>query len=328
MEKNVFVYWKEPGKKEIFTIARPHVKKISEPLLSTEGFLFFPYKKNNSGYFIKGEIEETSELTFPQITGKRNASHIHDTSKKYIYLVKKALEKMREDNFEKVVLARSDSHNLPDAFRLKTFFEKLCKTYTNAFVYCISLEKEIWIGATPEVFLKKEDNLFLTFALAGTRPLNPPLLFGEKEKEEQHYVKKYIVDLLKKQNVQPIEISETAELNTGNLKHLITEIRFTTKDPLDFICQLHPTPAVCGEPVNKAEKFIDENENLDREYYSGFLGPVFKRGDFSFWVNLRCAKIDNGQITFYAGAGITKDSSPEAEWHETENKMDTLRKFL
>jgi isochorismate synthase len=46
------------------------------------------------------------------------------------------------------------------------------------------------------------------------------------------------------------------------------------------------------------------------------------------YVNLRCAQIIDGMLHAYAGAGITADSDPEAEWIETENKSNTLFSLL
>jgi isochorismate synthase len=91
---------------------------------------------------------------------------------------------------------------------------------------------------------------------------------------------------------------------------------------------LHPTPAICGFPLSKSLEFINEFESFNREYYAGFLGPISKSGDFSLWVNLRCAKIQSSTINFYAGAGIVEGSDPEAEYLETERKMDTLRQLV
>jgi len=97
---------------------------------------------------------------------------------------------------------------------------------------------------------------------------------------------------------------------------------------LPIIKSIHPTPAVCGFPLQAAKSFIANNEGMDRGFYAGFLGPIYPNGKFSFWVNLRCAKLLNRRITFYAGAGILVDSDPESEFLETERKMDTLRTLV
>ncbi len=329
MTQKPFVYWKEPGKDEIFTILNPIFKKIKKPEISIEGFLFYPYKKNGSGYFIKGEIEKRNELDFPPIlSSKTTDSNFNNNSGHYISVVNNAIKNIKSGFYEKVVLARTFTESLSVKFRLNDFFKKLINAYPNSFVYCIGLDKEIWIGASPEVFLKKEKDLFLTYAMAGTRQPDSLTPFGTKEKAEQEIVKNYILNILNEKHSDTIEITHLEEINTGNLKHLITEIKFKTQTPLEIIQKLHPTPAVCGTPLDSAAAFIKENEKFDRAYYSGFLGPVYENKDFSLWVNLRCAKINAGQITYYAGAGIVAESQAEAEWLETERKMDTLRLLL
>ena len=91
---------------------------------------------------------------------------------------------------------------------------------------------------------------------------------------------------------------------------------------------LHPTSAVCGMPIEQAKEWIAHAENYDRELYSGFLGPVNFENTTDLFVNLRCAKISEQQIRFYAGAGITEDSDPQKEYEETELKINVLRSIL
>ena len=328
MTPTFFIYWKLPGKKEIFTIENPEINAVSETNLSNEGFIFRPYNKNRFGYLIKGEINETIDIKFPKLFKNESQLNFQDNHEHYVSIVNNAIDKIKNGYFKKVVLAHSYVQKLPPNFNLKLFFEKLCNNYPNAFVYCLYIENEIWIGATPEVFLKKENDLFLTYALAGTKQLNEGIMFSNKELDEQLLVKNYIVDKLINFEAENIEVSEVREFNTGNLKHLINEIQFTTSKPIDILDKIHPTPAVCGTPLEAASNFINQNENLDREFYSGFLGPIYKKQNFSFWVNLRCAKISNDLIKFYAGAGITANSVAEAEWLETEKKIDTLRTLL
>lgn len=328
MISNPFIYWKESGKQEIFTITNPIVKKNEKVDISVEGFILAPYNQSHSSFFFKGIISECPNTNIPQPTFEPNSKTSVLVPADYISLVRNGIEKIKNKEFQKVVLARSVSQNLPKDFNLNDYFKKLCDTYNNAFVYCLGLNNEIWIGASPEVLLKKENDVLLTFALAGTMSATEEEAFGDKERYEQQFVKTYITNLLKENKAEEIIISDVSEINTGNLKHLINKIYFKTSNPIAIIDKLHPTPAVCGTPLASAQTFIAENENLNREFYSGFLGPVYKNKDFNFWVNLRCAKITNLQITFFAGAGIVKNSSPENEFQETERKMETLKKWL
>jgi isochorismate synthase len=92
---------------------------------------------------------------------------------------------------------------------------------------------------------------------------------------------------------------------------------------------LHPTSAVCGMPKVPATEFILKNEGYDRDFFSGFLGPVNIQSsegqiESHIFVNLRTMKIEKNIATLYAGCGITADSNAEKEWNETEMKTQTL----
>ncbi len=91
---------------------------------------------------------------------------------------------------------------------------------------------------------------------------------------------------------------------------------------------MHPTPAVCGIPLDSAKQFIKQTEGYDRKYYTGFLGPCNVNGKTNLFVNLRCAELFANNINLYIGGGITKDSIPEKEWEETELKSKTLLSVL
>jgi isochorismate synthase len=90
---------------------------------------------------------------------------------------------------------------------------------------------------------------------------------------------------------------------------------------------IHPSPALAGMPKEKSVKFILENEPIQRNFYTGLVSIHFMDSAYSF-ATIRCAKITENQIIFYAGAGITKDSIAEAEWQETLEKIAVLKKAI
>jgi isochorismate synthase len=106
---------------------------------------------------------------------------------------------------------------------------------------------------------------------------------------------------------------DTKEINFGNLSSVMLDL-------------LHPTPAVCGMPKEAAESIIEKIEEYDREFYSGYLGPVNIDNNSHLFVNIRTMKIENQQVYAFAGGGITEDSDPEKEWNETEIKLQTILK--
>ena len=91
--------------------------------------------------------------------------------------------------------------------------------------------------------------------------------------------------------------------------------------------RLHPTPAVCGVPMERALQFIRQHEStgFDRGYYSGPVGYIGHR-ETDILVALRCGLAttsDKGKTTVatYAGAGLVCGSTLQGEWAETNYKF-------
>ncbi len=209
---------------------------------------------------------------------------------------------------------------------------KVLAADTEGFRYSFySAELGLWMGITPEVLVQSAHRDFKTMALAGTRKLedldtNP---FEEKERAEQAWVTKEIVELLNK-SADFMHVGEVETVKAGKLAHLRTIIKGEIKPHLttaDIASVLHPTAAVCGYPKSLAYRYIEENEILNRSLYSGYLGRVQKESS-SLYVNLRCMSYQEGMIKVYVGAGITADSDPELETEEIRIKTSTLASIL
>jgi len=209
---------------------------------------------------------------------------------------------------------------------------KVLAADTEGFRYSFySAELGLWMGITPEVLVHSRNSDFKTMALAGTRKLedldaNP---FREKERAEQAWVTKEIVELLNK-SADFMHVGEVETVKAGKLAHLRTIIKGEINPELntaDIARFLHPTAAVCGYPKRLAYRYIEKNEVLNRSLYSGYLGRVQKESS-SLYVNLRCMSYQEGMIKVYVGAGITADSDPELETEEIRIKTSTLASIL
>lgn len=143
-------------------------------------------------------------------------------------------------------------------------------------------------------------------------------------------VSRYIVNCFKTIRLRDFSEKGPKTIKAGSLLHLITEFEVDNKKtavealPQTLLELLHPTSAVCGMPLKEAQEFIKSEEKYDREYYTGFLGPINFDDSTNLFVNLRCGKIYDGKIRLFAGAGITEDSDPQKEWIETEMKCQTI----
>jgi isochorismate synthase len=196
-----------------------------------------------------------------------------------------------------------------------------------------------WIGASPEILASQDaQEIFHTVALAGTQKTlgrsEKEAVWSQKEIEEQAYVRRYIIDCLKFIRLREFEDIGPKTVRVGHLFHLRTDFIVDLKQ-VDFphllstmVHLLHPTAAVCGTPKKEALDYILQEEGFDRELFGGYLGPVNVQGETHLFVNLRCARWKEGEMTLFAGAGITEDSVPEMEFLETESKMESLMKLL
>ncbi len=259
----------------------------------------------------------------------------------FIKLINKAIDEIKNDKLQKIVLSRFKNIELPVRFNSFDFFEALSQQYNNAFVYLAFIpDVGSWIGATPESLIEIDKNRqFRTVALAATQAVSEDIdledtTWSQKDIEEQAMVSRFIINCFK--NIRLREFDEIGPRThlSGNIVHLKTDYK-VDMDKVGFpkldsimLNLLHPTSAVCGMPKDAAKSFIFDNEKFDREYFSGFLGPVHMQNETNIFVNLRCMKILNDKARLYAGAGIIVNSNPEKEWNETELKMLTLLKVF
>ena len=91
---------------------------------------------------------------------------------------------------------------------------------------------------------------------------------------------------------------------------------------------LHPTPAVNGSPRDATFAAIARLEHFDRASYAGPVGWVDAGGDGEFAVAIRGASLDGTRARLLAGAGIVAGSDPDAEWAETQAKLEPMLRAL
>jgi isochorismate synthase len=259
----------------------------------------------------------------------------------YLDIVRRAIQEIEQNNFEKIVPSRTRSVVLPNSFDIIDSFEKLCSNYPEALISYVDIpEVGRWLGASPEVLVSVADKrIFKTVALAGTLPYESGLelksvAWTQKEIEEQALVERYVISCFKSIRLREYEEHGPKTVIAGNLLHLKSEFKVdmeaTNFPQLGSVMLqlLHPTSAVCGMPLDSSLKFLDQHEGYDRKFYAGYLGPVNVNNNIELFVNLRCMELAGNHALLYAGAGVTMDSIPEKEWAETEMKLNTLLKVI
>jgi isochorismate synthase len=301
------------------------------PFSGQSGFVFAPF---DTGLKVVIPMDEAvlsngilEEIKINQST-KTNFLVTHQ-KEAFEQLVTNGIQAITNGNFEKVVLSRKIE--IPNQLAILQTFKQLLVTYTTAFRYLFFHPNVgVWLGATPEQLVKISDNRFETMALAGTQLYSENVVWETKEIEEQQFVTDYILAKVKNK-ANMVKVSEVQTVKAGNLAHLQSLISGElTSDfsALELMESLHPTPAVCGLPKANAIDFITKNEGYDRKYYTGFLGEFEMNNQTDLFVNLRCLEVEDKSTSIYVGCGITKDSIPEKEFIETENKSMTMRNIL
>jgi isochorismate synthase len=296
--------------------------------------VFSRFQNNESQVFIHGEVDKhfTYQKNDLENSNLLNAINLVDIEEqnRYMKLVEKAIHELKESTLKKVVLSRKQT--LPKRSTDLDILIRLLDHYPAAncyFFYHPEIGK--WMGATPEVLVHIQDGKLATMSLAGTAIFNKDKshIWGKKELEEQKLVTDFIVQNLINTGAENIQKSEVKTVQAGNLIHLRTDINASIKpqDKSKFVEALHPTPAVCGLPRDKAKEFILENENYDRYFYTGYLGMIDNKVA-NYFVNLRCMELHEEHIDIYVGGGITELSDPKAEFEETVNKLMTMKKLL
>lgn len=288
---------------------------------------------------------ELQKLGKPVGDGENNtleALHNESIKDRFLRIVQLGAEAVRAGDLFKVVLSRTKEFQVSKDYSFKSAFLQLEAAYPSAFVSMVSLPDfdEIWLGASPEILVEvKQQRFFRTVALAGTQSAKDcngavkpkfKVLWSEKEIEEQAIVSRYIIECFKRIRLREYVETGPKSSKAGNLYHLksdfevdISSVNFPELGSV-MLKLLHPTSAVCGMPKESALALIASLEGYDRSFYSGYWGPVNMDGDTNLFVNLRTLRVRNQVMTLFAGAGITSDSDPEAEWDETELKCDTL----
>jgi len=363
-----FSLWKTPGVNQKHLIISYAINPVDDFALEegTGGFAFSPFSPEDKKFLFPADVyfqfeneilingpQSNTTLNNPGTTNsislqRKQNLNFHkavfkapDSPIDFTRLVTKGIQEIAEGRMEKVVPSRSKDIAITEDFDLLKAFDTLCEKHPQAFVSLVSSPQTgTWLGASPELLVSVDtQNKFKTIALAGTLPYSPEIdirsvAWTQKEIEEQALVCRYIINCFKKIRLREYEEHGPRTVVAGNVMHLKTvyevDMKETSFPQLGSVMLklLHPTSAVCGMPYENAFTFLKSNEGYNREFYSGFLGPVQVNNASQLYVNLRCMQVFKEHVRLYAGAGITIDSYVEKEFEETEIKMQNLQNLI
>ncbi len=257
----------------------------------------------------------------------------------YRAAVETAKDYIRKGDIFQVVPSQRWSMDFPlPPFAL---YRALRRTNPSPFMFYFNFNGFQVVGASPEILVRVMENEVTIRPIAGTRPrganpdedraLEADLMADEKELAE-HLM---LLDLGRNDvgrvarigTVRPTE--EFIVERYSHVMHIVSNVVGELSEEQDALSALLaglPAGTVSGAPKVRAMEIIDELEPEKRGVYGGGLGYFSARGDMDMCIALRTAVIKDGTLYIQAGGGVVFDSDPEAEFQETVNKAQAIRR--
>jgi para-aminobenzoate synthetase component I len=224
-------------------------------------------------------------------------------------------------------------------------YEKLNEISEPPFATFFKNKTNYLMSASPERYLRKENNKIISQPIKGTSPRFLDLTEDEKSrinlvqdpKERSENI--IIVDLVRN------DLSHTAQKGSIQVKELcgiysfkqvhhmistvVSEVLHTIS-PIEILKTTFPMGSMTGAPKVSAMKIIEDLEETKRGLYSGAVGYFTPNGDFDFNVVIRSILYnqEKGYVSFSVGSAITSLSIPENEYAECLLKAKAMHEVL
>lgn len=287
----------------------------------------------NTDFEILNSLLQTNLVDNKQI-GRIVISSNGKEKEGWIRNIKKALEEIDSGKVQKIVLSRQVDIELESKINISKIIKRLGERYPRCYVFAFRKNDSIFFGASPEKLAKISNGWIEADALAGSvargeseendELLANSLLTSKKDLAEQKIVVSFIRDSFSQFCDEIIFDENPIIRKLPNIQHLWTPIKGkinSNESIFTILKELHPTPAICGVPWNKALDSIIEMEPHDRGLFSGMIGWFNFNNEGEFAVAIRSALLKNRSIYAFAGCGIVKGSDPEFEYAESELKL-------
>ncbi len=255
----------------------------------------------------------------------------------FLEAVRVAKEYIRAGDVVQVVLSHRLEADLPaDPFDV---YRALRVINPSPYMFFLRLGEWTIAGSSPEVLVRREQDVVQTRPIAGTRArggdeLSDQLLEEElkaNEKERAEHV--MLVDLGRNDlgrlcKYGTVETTELLKVERySHVMHLVSNVRGRLRDGrtnAEILRACFPAGTVSGAPKIRAMEIIEELEPLRRGLYAGAVGYMDFHGNMDSAIAIRTLLFRGGRAYLGVGAGIVADSDPEAEWEETLRKGSAL----
>ena len=291
---------------------------------------YYIVENGESFYLHAGESVPIENYEAPRV--RHNYKETSDDKADWNRLMNAIADGISRGEMTKVVSSREVEFTSETPYNVASILANLVDNNPNCFIFGYEKDGRTFVGASPEILVRHRGSEILSYALAGTAPKDGPnawteeqLLTNTKNIIEHNIVRDRIVNTMR-QITPDVTVGETGIMELSHLYHLRTIItaKDSTKSLVEWAKLLHPTPALGGEPREKALALLQEYESHERGMYAAPFGFMKDMGDGIVVVAIRSALIMDNVLYAYAGCGVVADSDADEEYAETNNKMRTI----
>ena len=291
---------------------------------------YYIVENGESFYLHAGESVPIENYEVPRV--RHNYKETSDDKADWNRLMNAIADGISRGEMTKVVSSREVEFTSEIPYNVASILANLVDNNPNCFIFGYEKDGRTFVGASPEILVRHRGSEILSYALAGTAPKDGPnawtkeqLLTNKKNLVEHNIVRNRIVNTMK-QITPHVMVGETGIMELSHLYHLRTIItaKDSTKSLVEWAKLLHPTPALGGEPREKALALLQKYESHERGMYAAPFGFMKDMGDGIVVVAIRSALIIDDVLYAYAGCGVVADSNADEEYAETNNKMRTI----
>ena len=298
------------------------------------------------------EIDAVIDLLRGPVPVSFLGSSVHGSNKSHTFqsnmeknvfcsMVEKARDYIKAGDIIQVVVSQR-FHTKTDLVPLD-LYRALRHINPSPYLFFLKLGDLIQIGSSPEILVRKEEDVIELRPIAGTRKrgeteeednaLEQELLADPKERAE-HLM---LVDLGRNDvgrvaREGSVEVTDLLVVERySHVMHIVSGVHGLIaegKDQFDVMKACFPAGTVSGAPKIRAMEIIDQLEPEGRGPYAGAVGYFGFSGNMDFCITIRTFVMQGDDLWVQAGAGVVFDSDPEKEYEETINKSMGLRRAV
>ncbi|MBZ4323658.1 salicylate synthase [Streptomyces huiliensis] len=260
----------------------------------------------------------------------------------YREAVKRAVDDINQGELHKVILSRVV--DVPHAVDLAATYVAGRRGNNPARSFLLHMDGLEAAGFSPEIVVRvDEDGHVVSQPLAGTRALTPDLLANEELRKDLLASSKEVYEHAISVKVGTDELADVCEPGSvdvpefmtirerGSVQHLASRVSGRLAEgrgAWDGFGAVFPAVTASGVPKGPAYEVIRRYESETRGLYSGTVMTVDHTGAMDAALVLRSVYRQDGRTWLRAGAGIVGQSTPEREYEETCEKLDSVARHL